>query len=259
MNSIIGKAKHNWPHKLPSEEAVAFELNGINYAVMMASPFDLEDYLFGFLFTEGIINSPIDVHHWEVLHVKLGTLLKIELANRCIAKLKYKQRALTGNSGCGICGTQSLAQVFKSPSSVSGINDDAPTLAENLKSLFAECQHSQHALHSDIGDALHAAAWVSTQLDSNGRPLSIICREDIGRHNALDKVLGSILKDKVDHRLGYLVITSRCSAELVQKTIVAGISTLVCFASPSTLAIELARKANLKLVHLPKNDAPIYY
>lgn len=177
--------------ELVEEVAVSVNINGINHAVMMATPDDLDDFAIGFLFGEGIIGGNHDVHDIQSTPSEHGIVLDVTIANRCLAVLGQRKRRLAGASGCGICGE------------------------------------------------------------------ILACREDIGRHNALDKLIGMQLRQPV--QAATLVITSRCGSELIHKAVQFGAAHLISLASPSQLAVRLALKYNLTLIHVPRSDAPVCY
>lgn len=200
---------------LVEEVAVAININGINHAVMMATPDDLDDFAVGFLFGEGIIRHNHEVHDIQIGSAEQGMVLDITIANRSLAALAQHKRRLTGATGCGICGVAAVEQ-------------------------------AQPAL---------PVLPLTPPLDAEGRILH--CREDIGRHNALDKLIGLLLRRH--SACDTLVVTSRCGSELVQKAARFGARHLICLASPSQLAVRLALKYNLNVVHIPKFDAPVCY
>ena len=221
------------------EQPVALEFNGVSHAVMLASPGDLEDFALGFSLTEGIIDAPNQLFGLEISESPTGTTLHIEIATRCFAALKEKRRNLTGRTGCGLCGTESLSQVLRP---MSAINTQAAPIAGQTIELALDCLHMHQRLQQQTG-ATHAAAW----FDIAGQ-LKFI-REDVGRHNALDKLIGAGLRSRdPSWREGILVVTSRASMEMVQKTIAAGFSILVAVSAPTRLAIDLAKQHGVCLI-----------
>ena len=236
---------------LVEEVAAAISINQINYAVMMITPDDIKDFITGFLFTEQIIEQAYDIHDWQIDSHELGLNIDVTLANRCMYKFASKKRALRGTSGCGICGTQALEQAFPALTALPACKpyriNNAPQLKNHL---------TAHQLKAQQSGALHAAFW----LDSNNQILA--CREDIGRHNALDKLIGYIQQVPVKPETlakQALLVTSRCSTELIQKAVKVGIPTLISLASPSQLAVKLAKQYGLNLIHIPRQDEPNYY
>lgn len=239
-------------HPLPAldhlveEVAVAININGINHAVMMATPDDLDDFAVGFLFCESIIGHNHDVHDIRVSPAEHGVVLDVTIANRCLAQLQQRRRRLTGATGCGICGVEAVEQAFPLLPALPITPPLDGALLAGLRQQVARWQ-----LKGQHSGALHAAL----ALDEQGQIL--YCREDIGRHNALDKLIGLLLRQR--HACDTLVVTSRCGSELVQKAALFGARHLVCLASPSQLAVRLALKYNLNVVHIPKFDAPVSY
>lgn len=240
------------PSALPSldhlveEVAVSININGINHAVMMATPDDLDDFAIGFLFCESIIEHNHDVHDIRVASAEHGFVLDVTIANRCMAQLQLRRRRLTGVTGCGICGVEAVEQAFPPLPSLPLTPPLDGGLLAGLRPQITRWQ-----LKGQQYGALHAAL----ALDAEGRILH--CREDIGRHNALDKLIGLLLRQH--SACDTLVVTSRCGSELVQKAARFGARHLICLASPSQLAVRLALKYNLNVVHIPKFDAPVSY
>lgn len=237
---------------LAEETAVAIQINGINYVVMMLTPHDLDDFVVGYLLTQGIIDHVYDIHNIEHSETDVnyvnGIRLNVLIANRQAHRFSAKIRHMQGSSGCGICGTKALEDAFKSlPNVPRAILFDSTLLIDIRKQLLP------YQTRSQASGAMHAACWV------NKTGSIEYCREDIGRHNALDKVIGALKKARQPILHGALLVTSRCGAELVQKTIVAGISTLISLSSPSDLALLIARRHKLTLIHVLKKERPIVY
>lgn len=236
------------PANLPSldhlveEVAVAININGINHAVMMATPDDLDDFAVGFLFGEGIIRHNHEVHDIQVAPAEQGIVLDVTIANRSLAALSEHKCRLTGVTGCGICGVAAVEQALPALPVLPLTPPLDGVLLAGLRAQIAQWQ-----LKGQQHGALHAAL----ALGAEGQILH--CREDIGRHNALDKLIGLLLRQQ--SACDPLVVTSRCGSELVQKAA----RHLICLASPSQLAVRLALKYNLNVVHIPKFDAPVSY
>ena len=232
---------------LVEEVPLAININDINFAVMLASPFDIEDFVVGYLHSESVIQFNHDVHDIDIHRQDDALLVNVTIANRCLHSFNQRQRRLKGTSGCGLCGTESLEMAFpelpKLPASSPFPIEVAATLKPQLREFQTQGAHS---------GALHAAFW----LNHNGEIMA--CREDIGRHNALDKLIGHLLRQQISLSLGAILVTSRCGVELVQKAILIGVPTLLSLASPSQLAVKMAQQSNLQLIHIPKQDAPYY-
>lgn len=238
------------PPQLAEEYALAICINEINYAVMMVSPFDLEDYVIGFLFSEQIIKGNNDVHDIDIdVNDDTFTIkINVSIANRCLALVTEKKRQLVGQTSCGICGVEALQQALPQTHT---LNKRPNIPAKQLINLRDECQQWQ-TIATQSG-AYHAAFLI----DDVGNILH--SREDIGRHNALDKLIGYMLSQNMNVANKAILMTSRCSIELVHKTINIGVNHLLSLASPSRLALHIAQQANLNLVHLTKHDGAIFF
>jgi FdhD protein len=218
------------------ELPIAFEYNGISHTVMLATPADLKDFALGFSLTEGIVARSSEVYDIEIKEAEAGITLHIEIAARAFAHLKERRRSLAGRTGCGLCGAESLTQVMRD---LPPVADAAPfplaALYEGLRRL-----PEQQKLQQTTG-AVHAACHIAA--DGN---ISHV-REDIGRHNALDKTLGALASaDAVTG--GTLLITSRASFEMVQKSAALGYGILAAVSAPTAAAVRLADKLNLTLI-----------
>ena len=222
---------------LVEETAVALVYNGISHAVMLTTPTDLEDFAYGFSLTEGIIARRHDIYAMDVVHTALGIEVRMELASACFAALKLRRRSLAGRSGCGLCGVDSLAAAMRP---VTPLSHRFALSRAALARALDELPHDQ-TLHRLSGGA-HAAAWVA----ADGRVKLV--REDVGRHNALDKLIGAVLRWGDDARAGFVVITSRASHELVHKTAAAGIGCLAAVSAPTAQAVREAQAAGLILI-----------
>lgn len=219
------------------EAAVALIYNGISHAVMMASPADLEDFALGFSLSEGIIASRAECYGIEVEHTPAGIAVQLEVASRAFMELKERRRTLAGRTGCGLCGVDSLDQVCRPQRLLAparGFHVDGVRRA--LAAIGAE-----QALTRRTG-AAHAAAWCA--MDGS---LQLV-REDVGRHNALDKVIGAMARGQAKPDEGFFLITSRVSFEMAQKAIQAGASALVGMSAPTLAAVELAEAAGMTLL-----------
>jgi FdhD protein len=233
---------------LAQEVPVALVFNGISFAVMLASPVDLEDFALGFGLSEGLLARPGELYGVDQVSHEQGIELHLQVASACEHRLKERRRNLSGRTGCGLCGTESLSQVLR-PLPVlprpPGITPAA--VAQSLVSL----RHAQ-ALQQSTG-ATHAAAWCSPA----GQALLV--REDVGRHNALDKLIGALVRRGDDRNQGFVTITSRASVEMVQKATMAGISTLVAVSAPTALAVQVAQQAGVALAGFARGDELVAY
>ncbi|MGP1834980.1 formate dehydrogenase accessory sulfurtransferase FdhD [Shewanella frigidimarina] len=236
---------------LVEEAAAAININGINYAVMMVTPDDIEDFAIGFLFSEAIIQYDHDVHDIQITPSDSGFMVEVTIANRCLSALNSKKRRLVGATGCGICGVEAIEHALPQ---LPILPVTRPIDINNLETLKQRIADSQ--IKAQQSGAIHAALALTAQGDI------IACREDIGRHNALDKLIGMLIRQTTAAQktsCNTLLITSRCSSELIHKAVLFGANNLISLASPSQLAVKLALKYNLNIIHIPKFSAPIYY
>lgn len=231
---------------LAKEVPVALVYNDIAHTVMMCSPRDLEDFAMGFSLTEGIIDKPADIYGIDIEEVCNGMEARIELATRCFVALKDHRRTLTGRTGCGICGAEQIQQVYKNVAKLDR------TLTFNIRQFDTCLQQLYEAqeLGKQTGST-HAAAFFSAE----GKLLAI--REDVGRHVALDKLLG--WHAKADKPQGFIVVTSRASYEMVQKTVSCGIEMLIAISAATDLAVQMAEQYNLTLVGFAREGRATIY
>ncbi|WP_230409661.1 formate dehydrogenase accessory sulfurtransferase FdhD [Undibacterium fentianense] len=234
--------------QIAQEVAVAFVFNGIAFAVMMASPSDLHDFAYGFAYSEGIIDHATQIYDCEAKQEAQGYTIDITIAGACFARLKDKKRQLAGRTGCGLCGVESLEQAIRQPAAIqSEIRFSAPAISSACTAMRTQ----QNLL--DATGSSHAAAWCH----ADGRVAVI--REDIGRHNALDKVIGACLRQGLNMPLGFVCVTSRASYEMVQKTANAGIPLLAAISGVTSLAIDIAQQAGLCLLGFTRGqDFSVY-
>ena len=234
---------------LADEVPVALVFNGISHAVMLATPLDLEDFALGFGLTEGLLARPDELYDVQVRPDPAGLRVELEVSSACFARLKDKRRSMAGRTGCGLCGTESLEQVEPPlrPLAACDTPLDPAAIAGALRAMPA-----RQALQQVTG-ATHAAAWCA--LDGSVQ----IVREDVGRHNALDKLVGAMVEAGVDPRDGFCCITSRASVEMVRKAVAAGITALVAVSAPTARAVDTARRAGLALAGFARRDDLVLY
>lgn len=233
---------------LADEAALAIAYNGLSQAVMMVSPADLEDFVHGFSLSGGLVDSIDDIYDVRLNRLGDAISAEVQIANRAFWALKRQRRQLAGSSGCGLCGVEALEQALPK---LRVLEPAALPPAAHLQNLRQRIDQAQDLARRS--GALHAALYV----DSCGEIR--LCREDIGRHNALDKLIGALKRQSFDCRDGFVVVTSRCSLELIHKAVRAGIATLVSLSAPSALTVNWARQHNLNLIHLPHHSAPRVY
>jgi len=228
---------------LAEEVPVALVFNGISHAVMMATPLQLEDFALGFALSEGLIDLASHIYGVEVIEQEQGIELHIDIASQCEVRLKERKRSMAGRTGCGLCGTDSLAQVKLSLPQAPAIHLDIQAMQRAHAGLRA-----MQPLKLQTG-ATHAAAW------SDAYGVIQLVREDVGRHNALDKLIGAMTKAHLDATQGFICITSRASFEMVQKTIQSGAGALTAVSAPTRLAVDIALSHNLLLAGQVRGDS----
>ncbi|MEH6611701.1 MAG: formate dehydrogenase accessory sulfurtransferase FdhD [Halioglobus sp.] len=225
---------------------VAMVYNGVSHVVMMATPADLEDFALGFGLTEQILATPEQLLDIEVQRQPQGIELQMTVVNEAFVALKQRRRNLVGRTGCGLCGAESLAQAIPDPVSVS--SDAVFNLAALENAVSAMLVHQPL---KQLTGSVHGAAFC----DAQGKV--VLLREDVGRHNALDKLIGAMHKEATDE--GFILVTSRASYEMVAKTARAGVSLLAAVSAPTSLAIEQANLAGITLVgHVRQGRQVIY-
>lgn len=229
---------------IAEEIPVAFVYNDRPHAVMMATPADLEDFALGFSLSEGIIGEAEQFKKVEVVEALAGIELHIEIPDDRAARLEDRVRELTGRTGCGLCGAQTLDAAVRHPPALAG---DLPAIDEAALHRALGEMPARQSVNAATG-AVHAAAWA----DLDGQVM--LLREDVGRHNALDKLIGAMQRADIDPRAGFLVVTSRASYEMVMKAATVGIGFLAAISAPTALAIALAKETNLTLVGFARAD-----
>ncbi len=233
------------------EVAVALVYNGISHVVMMATPDDLEDFALGFSLSENIIATPAEMYTLDLVTSDLGIEVVMTVSAQRFAALKQRRRNLTGRTGCGLCGAESLREAIR----------PLPQVGENVKISAAAVQCAVAQLDDcqplqSITGAVHGAAWC----DVNGT--IVLLREDVGRHNALDKLLGALSKTNATAAAadrGFVLISSRASYEMVAKIAARGIEVLAAVSAPTTLAIDLAQSAGVSLIGFARPGRHMVY
>jgi FdhD protein len=233
---------------LADEVALAIAYNGISQAVMLVSPTDLEDFIVGFSIGSGLVASLDDIYDIQLSGCGAAQQAEVEIASRAFWNLKDQRRQMAGTSGCGLCGVEAVEQALPELQVLPGAPLPPVQWLDGLRQRINAFQ----PLGQYCG-AVHAAVFMNAQGEL------LLGREDIGRHNALDKLIGALLRQRIDMAGGVAVVTSRCSLELIQKVLRAGIQTLVSLSSPTGLALQWARRHNLNLIHLPHHSAPRVY
>ena len=232
-----GDAHVDATERVAEEVPVSLVFNGLPHVVMMASPADLPDFALGFCLSEGILASREELHATEVISVGEGVQVRMSIDLMRYLPLEEQRRNLAGRSSCGLCGTETIEQAVRHPAPVGvGPRVHGPALDRAFASLSAH-----QALNAQTG-AVHAAAWATPEGEVR------LVREDVGRHNALDKLIGALAREGVGFGDGIALITSRASFEMAQKAATVGITVLAAISAPTGLAIRLAQETGLTLV-----------
>ena len=228
---------------VPVEVPVALEYCGLGYAVMMASPDHLEDFATGHAVAEGLVSAAADVTAVDVAQVEGGWVVRAQLPELAREAIFARARTRVSDSSCGLCGVESISEALRPlPRVTASIKTSRKAVAGALASLYAK-----QPLNRATG-AVHAAAFCSP----DG---TIVCvREDVGRHNALDKLIGAMGRANLDMAKGFVLLSARCSFELVEKTVRCGAPMLVTISAPTSLAVERAKAAGLTLLALARAD-----
>ena len=229
---------------VPEETPVAFSYAGTTHAVMMASPADLEDFALGFSLTEGIVASPDEISAVEVQDLGAGIDIQIRLRDSANTRFEARRRRLAGPVGCGLCGIESIEEAMRS---VEAVGSSKRVLGPGDIVLSVKLLSQMQPLHRETG-AVHAAGFYLP-----GRGI-VLAREDVGRHNALDKLAGALAQAGIEGAAGAVVVTSRVSVEMVQKTAAIGAPFIVAVSAPTALAIRTAEAAGMTLVALVRGE-----
>jgi len=228
------------------EVPVALEFNGLAYAVMMATPTDLADFALGFALTEGLAGSAADVADFDVVEVEKGWICRAQLSGLGIEKLTERVRTRVAESSCGLCGIENLEAVSKPLPKVAAHDVLEPAAIFAALSKLRDHQ----ALTKQTG-AAHAAAFCTTD------GTIVTAREDVGRHNAMDKLVGALATAGQDAGEGFILSSARCSYEIVEKAVRAGATRLVTISLPTSMAVDRAKAAGLSLWCLARDDSVI--
>ncbi len=233
---------------IAEEVPVSLVYNGVPHVVMLATPTNLEEFALGFSLTEGIISNPQELLSTRVYNRSNGIEVQLKIPEQRFSCLADKGRNLTGRTGCGLCGASTLKQAIRQPAPVhGGLTITASDLLSALKDIKKRQKLNQ------LTGSVHGAAWAVP-----GQGI-IAIREDVGRHNALDKLIGFLLRTGKDLAAGFVIVTSRASYEMVQKTASVGITLLAAISAPTGLAIRLADEAGLTLIGFARDDQHVVY
>ena len=234
-----------------AEVPVALVFNGISHAVMMATPADLEDFALGFALSEGLLAERSECHDIEVVEVAEGIEVRLDVSARAAAHLQERRRTLAGRTGCGLCGIDSLKQLDLTPEPITPPAWAAQITPAMLLRAFAQLP-SRQPLNALTG-AHHAAAWATPE----GELTAVM--EDVGRHNALDKLLGQRARQKLPNADGFVIMSSRASYELVRKCARLGVPVLATISAPTSLAVDIARQAGMQLYGFCRGEQVVRY
>ena len=229
---------------LPEETPIALVYDGSTHAVMMATPQDLQDFAYGFSLSEGQISDIGDIASFDVVEQDGGVELRMWMKPEAGQRLASRRRAMLGPTGCGLCGIESLEQALPT---LAPVRSNLSVTALEIEAAVASLAPAQHLNRESR--ALHAAGFWNRETGL------VMLREDVGRHNALDKLVGGLLQAAVPARNGVIVMTSRISIELVQKAAIVGAPILVAVSAPTALAVRTAHKAGITLVGIARDDS----
>lgn len=243
-----GDASHGAEAMLAEEVPVAFVYSGHPHAVMMCTPADLEDLAVGFTLSEGIVPHRADIGDISVMRHSRGVELLIEVPTAARDRLAARARSMSGRTGCGLCGVEAIDEAVRTPPPVTA----ALTVRVDALWRAAARLGDEQPLNATTS-TVHAAAWATRAGELR------VVREDVGRHNALDKVLGALWRSGDDASTGFVLLTSRLSYELVQKAAVAGVSLVAAISRPTGLAVRLAEQAGITVVGLLRGETANVY
>src|SRR6201996_5720196 len=234
--------------QVAEEMPVALVFHGVPHVVMLATPANLEDFAIGFTLSEGLVERPDEIRSVEVTQGEDAYDVRITVAWERFSALLQRRRNLTGRTGCGLCGAETAEDAIREVTRVgAGPTVSTASLHEAIEQLA-----TMQPINARTG-SVHAAAWVIP-----GRGVQLV-REDVGRHNALDKAIGAIMRSGADRSEGYMLVTSRASFEMVQKTAAVGVSFLAAFSAPTAFAVRMAARTGLTLVAFARRDRHVVY
>jgi FdhD protein len=234
--------------QVAEEMPIGLVYHGVPHVVMLATPADLEDFAVGFTISEGLVERPEEIRSVEVTRGAEAADVKITVAWERFSALLQRRRNLTGRTGCGLCGAETAEDAIRELARVG----PGPTVSTESLHQAIEQLGTLQPINARTG-SVHAAAWVVP-----GKGIQLV-REDVGRHNALDKAIGALVRSGGDISAGYMLITSRASFEMVQKSATVGISFLAAFSAPTAFAVRLAQKTGLTLVAFARSDRHVVY
>ncbi|MET0335507.1 MAG: formate dehydrogenase accessory sulfurtransferase FdhD [Rhizobacter sp.] len=234
-----------------TEVPVALVFNGISHAVMMATPADLEAFALGFALSEGLLTSRDECRGIDVIENAQGIEVQLEVGSAAAARLQEQRRSLVGNTGCGLCGIDSLTRLDLVPEALIPPAWVEQLTAATVLRAFAQLPARQ-PLNAVTG-AHHAAAWATP----DGELTAVM--EDVGRHNALDKLLGQRAQQRLSNADGFVIMSSRASYELVRKCARLGVPVLATISAPTSLAVDIARQAGMQMYGFCRGEQAVRY
>jgi FdhD protein len=234
--------------QVAEEIPVALVYHNVPHVVMLATPANLEDFAVGFTLSEGLVARPDEIREVQVTLGAESADVRLTVAWERFTELLHRRRNLTGRTGCGLCGAETAEEAIRDCRPVGR----GPTVTTQGLHTAIEELGSLQPINARTG-SVHAAAWVVP-----GRGIHIV-REDVGRHNALDKAIGALVREQADLSAGYMLVTSRASYEMVQKTASVGISFLAALSAPTAFAVRLAQRTGLTLVAFARRDQHVVY
>lgn len=234
--------------EIVQEYPIALIYNGISHAVMMATPKDIEVFAIGFSLSEHVVSGLSEIYAIDITHSNYGIQVDIEISSRAFMALKEHRRMLVGRTGCGVCGIESLQQLqLNLPQITTALR---PEWLMQIPDSIAQLKSEQSI--TQVTGGAHAAAWVVDGCID-------VLFEDVGRHNALDKLLGFLAQNQIDVSLGFVVMTSRASYELIKKCAQFNIALLACISAPTTLAVHMANQSKLNLAGFCRGSGFVLY
>ena len=245
LHSLTGPTRVVW--QVPEEVPIAILFNSAPYAVMMGTPADLDDFAIGFALAEGIVASAKDIRGVLTLPTEQGLAVDLAVDADKLDHNRMVKRSLEGRVGCGLCGIEDIRDAIRMPE-----NNSPQVKLSPLAVARAYEALPQHQPMNAVNRTVHAAAWCSVD------GTILLSREDVGRHNALDKLIGALARAGTEFSSGFVLMSSRCSFELVQKCAIAGIGALATVSAPTALALSLAAQAHLKLAALSQRGVMIF-
>jgi len=234
--------------QIAEEAPVALVYNGVPHVVVMATPANLDDLALGFSLSEGVIASAAELGGIEIVPEKSGYTVYLSVPAKRVAAIEHRRRNMTARTGCGLCGAETIEQAMRDVPKVAFVETLHSKAVANAMTQLPSLQ----ALNAATG-AVHAAGWATSSGDLQ------LVREDVGRHNALDKLIGALVAGNVDRTHGFIVVTSRASYEMVQKAAMAGVGLLAAVSAPTALAVRIARDAGLTLAGFTRGNRCVVY